>query len=61
MIEHFVSGGVFPEEDSADPKVDPQRAVAEAVFKKYSAHLVSGRTHCEATLNAISRFGLFAC
>jgi hypothetical protein len=41
MIEHFVSGGVFPEEDSADPKVDPQRAVAEAVFKKYSAHLVS--------------------
>jgi hypothetical protein len=41
MIEHLASGGVYPEEDSADPKANPQRAVAEAVFKKYSAHLVS--------------------
>lgn len=40
MIEHNVSGGVFSEEDSADPAVHPQRAVAEAVFKKYAAHLV---------------------
>jgi hypothetical protein len=41
MLEHRQWGSFRLEEGSTDPATDPNRAVAEAIFKEYSAHLVS--------------------
>jgi hypothetical protein len=41
MLEHTQWGSFGLEEGSTNPATDPNRAVAEAVFKEYSAHLVS--------------------
>jgi hypothetical protein len=41
MLEHRKWGSFLPEKGSTPPKRDAQRAVAEAVFKEYSAHLVT--------------------
>lgn len=41
MLEHRQWGSFRSEEGSSDPATDPDRAVAEAIFKQYSAHLVS--------------------
>jgi hypothetical protein len=41
MLEHTQWGTIVPEEDSPDPLADPQKAIATAIFKEYSGHLVS--------------------